>query len=49
MSENRMLWRVFGLKRREVAGVCGGLHNEELRGLYTSPGVVGVIESRRIK
>jgi hypothetical protein len=29
--ENRMLRRIFGPKREEVAGGWPGLHNEELR------------------
>jgi len=44
--ENRVLRRVFGLKREEVAGGWGRVHNEELRNLYTSPNVIRVIKSR---
>jgi hypothetical protein len=32
--ENRVLRRIFGLKRVEVIGECTKLHNEELRDLY---------------
>jgi hypothetical protein len=28
--ENRVLRRIFGPKREEVAGVCRRLHNEEI-------------------
>jgi hypothetical protein len=37
MFENRMLRRIFGLKRDEMTGECRKLHNEELRDLYSSP------------
>jgi hypothetical protein len=32
--ENRVLRRIFGLKRDEVKGEWRKLHNEELRDLY---------------
>jgi hypothetical protein len=35
--ENRVLRRIFGPKREEVAGGWRRLHNEELRNLYTPP------------
>jgi hypothetical protein len=35
--ENRVLRRIFGLKRDEVTGEWRKLHNEELRDLYSSP------------
>jgi hypothetical protein len=34
MSENRMLRRIFGLKRDEVTGGWRKLHNEELFAKY---------------
>ena len=39
--ENRVLRRIFGLKRDEVTGEWRKLHNEELNDLYLSPNVVG--------
>jgi hypothetical protein len=36
-------------KREEVAGGWRRLHNEELHDLYTSPHVIRVIKSRRLK
>jgi hypothetical protein len=45
--ENRVLRRVFGPEREEVARGWRRLHNEELRNLYTSPDVVRVVKSRR--
>jgi hypothetical protein len=35
--ENRVLRRVFGLKRDEVAGEWRKLHNEELNDLHSLP------------
>jgi hypothetical protein len=47
--ENRVLRRIFGLKRDEITGEWRKLHNEELHDLYTSPTIVQVIESRRMR
>jgi hypothetical protein len=47
--ENRVLRRIFGPKREEVAGDWRTLHNEELYNLYSSPNVIGVIISRRMR
>jgi hypothetical protein len=47
--ENRVLWRIFGLKRDEVTGEWRNLHNEELNGLYCSPSIVRVIKLRRMR
>ena len=49
VSENRVLRRVFGLKRDEVTGEWRKLHNEELNDLYCSPNIVRVIKSRRMR
>jgi hypothetical protein len=49
MFENKLLRRIFGPKRDEVTGGWRKLHNEELHGLYTSPGIVRVIKSRRMR
>jgi hypothetical protein len=35
--ENKVLRRIFGPKREEVAGGWRTLHNEELLNLFTSP------------
>jgi hypothetical protein len=37
--ENRVLRRIFGLKRDEVMGDWRKLHNEELHNLYSSPDI----------
>jgi hypothetical protein len=47
--ENRVLRRIFGPKRDEVIGGWRKLHNEELHGLYSSPGIVRVIKARRTR
>ena len=46
--ENRVLRRIFGLKRDEVTGEWRKLHNEELNDLYCSPNIVRVVKSRRM-
>jgi hypothetical protein len=42
--ENRVLRRIFGPKRDEVAGEWRRLHKEELYGLYSSPNITWVIK-----
>jgi hypothetical protein len=42
------LRRIFGPKRNEVTGEWRKLHNEELN-LYSSPNIVRVIKSRRMR
>jgi hypothetical protein len=46
--ENRLLRRIFGPKRKED-GSWRKLHNDELHSLYSSPNVVRVIKSRRMR
>jgi len=40
---------MFGPRRDEVTGEWGRLHNEELHDLYSSPNIVRVIKSRRMR
>jgi hypothetical protein len=47
--ENRVLRRIFGLKRDEVTGEWRKLHNEELRDLYSSPSIIRIIKSLRMR
>jgi hypothetical protein len=48
MSENRVLKRVFGLWD-EVSGGWRKLHNEELRDLYSLPGIIRMIKLRSMR
>jgi len=43
MFKNRALRRIFGSKKDEA------LHNEELNDLYSSPNIIRVITSRRMR
>jgi len=47
--ENMVLRRIFGPRRGEVTGECRRLHNEELNDLYSSPNIVRVLNSRRMR
>jgi hypothetical protein len=47
--ENRVPRRIFGPKRDEVAGEWRNLHNEEVHNLYSSPNIIKMIKSRRMR
>jgi hypothetical protein len=41
--------KIFGPKRDKVTREWRKLHNEELRDLYSSPSIIRIIKSRRIR
>jgi hypothetical protein len=47
--ENRVLRGIFGPKKDEVMGEWRKLHNEELRDLYSSPRIIRIIKSKRMR
>jgi hypothetical protein len=44
-----VLRRIFGPKRDEATGEWRRLHNEELNDLYSSPNIIRIIKSRRMR
>jgi len=44
-----MVRRIFGPRRDEVTGEWRRMHNEGLNDLYSSPNIVRVIKSRRMR
>jgi hypothetical protein len=47
--ENWVLRRIYGPKRDGVRGGWRKLHNEELHNLYSSPSIIRIIKSRRMR
>jgi len=47
--ENMVLRRIFGPRREEVAGELRRMHNEELNDFHSSPNIVRVVKSRRMR
>jgi hypothetical protein len=47
--ENRVLRRISGPKGEEVVGGWRSLHNEELHNFYTSPNIIQITKSRRMR
>jgi hypothetical protein len=46
--ENRVL-RIFEPKRDEVTGGWGKLHNEDVHDLYSSPSIIRILKSRKMR
>jgi hypothetical protein len=44
-----MLRRIFGPKKNGVTAGCRRLYNEKLHNLYTSPNIIRIIKSRRMR
>jgi hypothetical protein len=49
VSENKVLRRIFGPKRDEVTEEWRRRHNNEVYVLYSSPNIIRVIKSRRLR
>jgi hypothetical protein len=49
LFENRLLWIIFGLKKDEVMGGWRKLHKEEVCDFYSSPRIIRIIKSRRMR
>jgi hypothetical protein len=49
LFENRVLRGIFGAKRDEVTGEWRKLRNEELHNMYSSPTIVRLINSRKMR
>jgi hypothetical protein len=49
VTENGVLRRIFGLKRDEVMGGWGKLHNEEFHNLYAFLSIIRMIKSRKVR
>jgi hypothetical protein len=47
--ENRKLRRILGLKRNEGMRAWRELHNKEVHNLYSSPNIIRMIKSRRMR
>jgi hypothetical protein len=47
--ENKALRRIFGPKRVEVTGEWRRLQNKELYALYSSPNIIRIMKSRRLR
>jgi hypothetical protein len=47
--ENMVLRRIFGPKRDELKGEWRKLHNKELHDLYSSPSIIRIIKSRKMR
>ena len=49
MFKNRVLSKILGLKRDKVTGEWRKLHNEEFNDIHSSPNIIQVIKSGRMR
>ena len=49
MFENKVLRKIFGIKRDEITGEWRKLHNAELHAFYSSPNIIRNLKSRRLR
>ena len=49
MFENKVLRKIFGAKRHEIAGEWRKLHNAELHALYPSLHIIRNLKSTRLR
>jgi hypothetical protein len=47
--ENKVLRRILGPKRDEATGEWRKLHNQEVHELYSSPSIIRIMKSRRMR
>jgi hypothetical protein len=47
--DNGVLRRILGLTRDKETQECKNLHNDELKELHSSPNIIWVIKSRRMR
>jgi hypothetical protein len=47
--ENRVLRKIFGPKRNEVAGDLKKMHNEEFHNVYSSPSKIRMMKAKSMK
>jgi hypothetical protein len=47
--ENRVLRRIFGSKREEITEEWRNLYNKEIIDVYSSPDIIQVTKSRRMR
>ena len=47
--ENKVVRKIFGAKRDEIAREWRKLHNAELHALYSSPNIIRNLNSRRLR
>jgi hypothetical protein len=47
--ENRVIRTIFGPRRDEERGEWRNLHNEEIHDLYSSPSIIRIMKTRRMR